>query len=127
MFLSGATLLIVPVTLIPHWRQQIREHLLPRRLRVLVLGSATAVSGGTDPAAAAAAGNSGSRRRSAAAAAKPASTAAGGGGAADSVCPPAHELAAKYDVVIVTPQRLSSDWGMRGDPLLAERLVLLKV
>lgn len=43
------------------------------------------------------------------------------------VCPPAHELAWCYDVVITTIQRLSSDWSMRGDPLLAERMVLLKV
>jgi hypothetical protein len=43
------------------------------------------------------------------------------------VCPPAHELAWGYDVVITTFQRLSSDWSMRSDPQLAERLVLLKV
>jgi hypothetical protein len=54
-------------------------------------------------------------------------TNAGGGGAAESVCPPAHELAWGYDVVITTFQRLSSDWSMRSDPRLAERLVLLKV
>jgi hypothetical protein len=52
---------------------------------------------------------------------------AAGGGAAETVCPPAHELAWNYDVVITTFQRLSSDWSMRGDPRMAERLVLLKV
>jgi hypothetical protein len=50
-----------------------------------------------------------------------------GGGAAETVCPPAHELAWRYDVIITTFQRLSSDWAMRGDPRMAERLVLLKV
>jgi hypothetical protein len=94
---------------------------------VLVLGSASAVSGGTDPAAAAAAGYSGRRRGGAAAAKASSSTAAGGGGAAGSVCPPAHELAWGYDLVITTFQRLSNDWSVRGNPQLAERLVLLKV
>jgi hypothetical protein len=88
----------------------------------LVLGSATAVAGGQDTPAAAA----GSRGRSSRAP-KASSTASGGGGAVESVCPPAHELAWGYDVVITTFQRLSSDWSLRGDPRLAERLVLLKV
>lgn len=100
-------------------RLQIRQHLMPRRLRVLVLGSATAVAGGQDGV-----GLSGSRSSKAL---KTSSTAAGGGGAAESVCPPAHELAWGYDVVITTFQRLSNDWSMRSDPRLAERLVLLKV
>lgn len=99
---------------------QIRQHLLPRRLKVLVLGSATAVAGGQEAAA-----GGGSSRSSKVL--KASSTAAGGGGAAESVCPPAHELAWGYDVVITTFQRLSSDWSMRSDPRLAERLVLLKV
>jgi hypothetical protein len=98
---------------------------MPRRLRVLVLGSATAVAGGQDTGTAAGGtrgGSSSSRQPP-----KTASTAAGGGGAAEGVCPPAHELAWGYDVVITTFQRLSSDWSMRSDPRLAERLVLLKV
>lgn len=98
---------------------QIRQHLMPRRLRVLVLGSATAVAGGQDTPAASSRGSSRALKAS--------STASGGGGAAESVCPPAHELAWGYDVVITTFQRLSSDWSMRSDPRLAERLVLLKV
>jgi len=100
-------------------RLQIRHHLMPRRLRVLVLGSATAVAGGQDGL-----GPTGGRSSKAL---KASSTAAGGGGAAESVCPPAHELAWGYDVVITTFQRLSNDWSMRSDPRLAERLVLLKV
>lgn len=101
---------------------QIRQHLLPRRLRVIVLGSATALAAGTDTAAA----GSGSRAGSSGAKAS-SSTAAGGGGAAETVCPPAHELAWSYDVVITTFNRLSSDWSLRSDPRLAERMVLLKV
>jgi hypothetical protein len=58
---------------------------------------------------------------------KPNCCTSAGGGAAEAVCPPAHELAWNYDVVITTFQRLSSDWSMRGDPRMAERLVLLKV
>ncbi|KAF8062721.1 hypothetical protein HT031_004051 [Scenedesmus sp. PABB004] len=113
MYLSPATLVIVPVTLIPHWQQQIRQHLAPRRLRVLVLGSASADTAG--------AGGRGAPGRGSA------STASAGGGAAERACPPAHELAWGYDVVITTFQRLSTDWGLRGDPRMAERLVLLKV
>lgn len=116
-FLSPATLVIVPVTLIPHWQQQIRQHLLPRRLRVCVLGAATAIAAGAQAAAAPRRGGGGSRAGDSAAA---------GGGAAESECPPAHELAWCYDVVVTTFQRLSSDWSQRGDPNLAERLVLLK-
>lgn len=70
------------------------------RLRVLVLGSATAVAGGQEaPSSAAGSGGSSSK------ALKVSSTAEGGGGAAESVCPPAHELAWGYDVVITTFDR----------------------
>jgi hypothetical protein len=94
---------------------------------VLVLGSATAVAGGQEPAGTAAGGGTRGGSSSSRQPPKAASTAAGGGGAAEGVCPPAHELAWGYDVVITTFQRLSSDWSMRSDPQLAERLVLLKV
>lgn len=97
--------------------------MFPRRLRVIVLGSATALAAGTDPAAAAAGGSS----RASSSRKVSSSTAAGGGGAAETVCPPAHELAWNYDVVITTFNRLSSDWSLRSDPRLAERMVLLKV
>eukprot|EP00775_Hariotina_reticulata_P009277 gene9277-9442_t len=110
---------------------QVRQHLLPKRLRVIVLGAASAISGGTDTKAlAAAAGGAGSSRAGRAGAGSNRAggiAAAAGGGAADSVCPPAHELAWCYDVVITTFQRLSNDWSMRSDPRMAERLVLLKV
>lgn len=110
------------LTSLPLHHLQIREHLLPKRLRVLVLGSASAVAAGGSEAATAASG------RSRGGGAKASSSAASaGGGAAGSVCPPAHEIAWRYDVVIATIQRLSSDWSMRSDPRMAERLVLLKV
>jgi uncharacterized membrane protein len=38
---------------------QIRQHLMPKRLRVLVLGSASAIAAGTDTAAAAGGGKAG--------------------------------------------------------------------
>ena len=36
--LSGATLVVVPPELIPHWLHQIQEHTRPGALRVAVLG-----------------------------------------------------------------------------------------
>lgn len=39
VYLSPATLVIVPATLISHWRQQIRVHVVPHLLRVCVLGA----------------------------------------------------------------------------------------
>jgi hypothetical protein len=46
-----------------HTVQQIRQHLMPKRLRVLVLGSASAIAAGTD-----AAGSSGIKASSSSAA-----------------------------------------------------------
>lgn len=37
VYLSAATLLVLPPTLIPHWLHQIRVHLKPNTLRVAVL------------------------------------------------------------------------------------------
>ena len=37
VYLSAATLLVLPPTLIPHWLNQIRVHLKPNTLRVAVL------------------------------------------------------------------------------------------
>jgi hypothetical protein len=39
VYLSGATLVVVPGTLIPHWRQQISQHVKKGLLRVAVLDS----------------------------------------------------------------------------------------
>ncbi|KIY95542.1 F-box protein, partial [Monoraphidium neglectum] len=46
MYLSGATLVVVPGTLIPHWRQQILQHVKQGLLRVAILDSSTE-GGGT--------------------------------------------------------------------------------
>ena len=39
VYLSPATLLVLPPTLIPHWLHQIRVHMKPNTLRVAVLAS----------------------------------------------------------------------------------------
>ena len=50
VYLSPATLLVLPLTLIPHWLHQIRVHMKPSTLRVAVLatdrGSAEDASSG---------------------------------------------------------------------------------
>lgn len=54
VYLSPATLLVLPPTLIPHWLHQIRVHMKPNTLRVAVLaterGSADDASSGLHPA-----------------------------------------------------------------------------
>lgn len=42
VYLSAATLLVLPPTLIPHWLHQIRVHLKPHTLRVAVLAGGRA-------------------------------------------------------------------------------------
>lgn len=46
MYLSPATLVVVPATLIPHWRQQIARHVQRGLLRVAVLDAASDDGGG---------------------------------------------------------------------------------
>lgn len=54
VYLSPATLLVLPPTLIPHWLHQIRVHMKPNTLRVAVLaterGSPDDASSGLHPA-----------------------------------------------------------------------------
>ncbi|DBA80065.1 TPA: hypothetical protein ACH3X2_007554 [Trebouxia sp. C0005] len=83
VYLSAATLLVLPPTLIPHWLHQIRVHLKPNTLRVAVL------AGDRSSADEAVAGVRywGSGREW-----------------------PLHELAWGHDLVITTFTRLSADW-----------------
>ncbi|KAL0050649.1 hypothetical protein WJX82_004168 [Trebouxia sp. C0006] len=83
VYLSAATLLVLPPTLIPHWLNQIRVHLKPNTLRVAVLagdrGSADEAVDGVR--------YWGNGREW-----------------------PLHELAWGHDLVITTFTRLSADW-----------------
>lgn len=48
VYLSAATLLVLPATLIPHWLHQIKTHLAPATLRVAVVTSEASQRGPAD-------------------------------------------------------------------------------
>ncbi|KAI8470158.1 MAG: SNF2 family N-terminal domain-containing protein [Monoraphidium minutum] len=47
VYLSGATLVVVPGTLIPHWRQQIQQHVKQGLLKVAILDAGAEGGGGS--------------------------------------------------------------------------------
>ncbi|KAL0025980.1 hypothetical protein WJX77_010392 [Trebouxia sp. C0004] len=84
VYLSAATLLVLPPTLIPHWVHQIRVHLKPNTLRVAVLaGDRASADEAVDGVR-----YWGNGREW-----------------------PLHELAWGHDLVITTFTRLSADWS----------------
>ncbi|KAL3136547.1 hypothetical protein ABBQ38_005794 [Trebouxia sp. C0009 RCD-2024] len=87
VYLSPATLLVLPPTLIPHWLHQIRVHMKPNTLRVAVLATER---GSPDDASS--------------------GVTYWGLGRGN---PLVHELAWGYDLVLTTFTRLSADWSQR--------------
>ena len=117
VFLSPATLLIVPASLEAHWADQVTRHVEAGRMRVAVLSDVVRESSLPSSSASASAGGVGD----------------GGGGAAgraaDAAGPPrrrkptqqqrrlsAPELAWQFDLVVTTFSRLSAEWGRRRSP-----------